>query len=227
MSNNGKRAIAFYNDRSCHSTATAGPSEKLNERGIVTVKRRVGFIMLLWVMVWQGSGIAAAPVSPSDEKEILRTLTLAQHRIKQGDYNRAITYVDFEGMAEIVMAGYWDRMSPKDKDEITTFMKTLIKEKFPVITRRLKLLKFGAITGNGSQVRCEALAVLDHTTENKDQKIQIGLIKRGNEWKAVEVYILKEGFLAGLNEDRVRPILKRGGTIPEALAAVKQLFQEQ
>jgi len=56
------------------------------------------------------------------------------------------------------------------------------------------LLKFGAITGNGNQVLCEALAVLDHTTENKDQKIQIGLIKRGSEWKAVEVYILKEAF---------------------------------
>jgi hypothetical protein len=194
---------------------------------LLKMKQWVGFILVLLVMVWQGSGIAAAPVSPADEKEILRTLRLAQHWIKQGDYTRAITYVDFEGMAEIVMAGYWDKMSQKEKNEITTFMKNLIREKFPVITRRLKLLKFGAMTDNGNQVLCEALAVLDHTTENKDQKIQIGLIKRGNEWKAVEVYILKEGFLAGLNEDRVRPILKRGGTIPEALAAVKQLFQEQ
>jgi len=190
------------------------------------VKRWVWLVILL-VMLWEGTGIMAAPVAPADQKEILRTLTLAQHWIKQGDYNRAITYVDFEGMAEIVMAGYWDRMAPKDKNEITTFMKNLIKEKFPVITRRLKLLKFGAITGNGNQVLCEALAVLDHTTQNKDQKIQIGLIKRGSEWKAVEVYILKEGFLAGLNEDKVRPILKRGGTIQEALAAVRQVFQEQ
>jgi hypothetical protein len=190
------------------------------------VKRRVWLVILL-VMLWQGAGIMAAPVSPADQKEILRTLTLAQHWIKQGDYNRAITYVDFESMAEIVMVGYWDRMSPKDKNEITTFMKNLIKEKFPIITRRLKLLKFGAITGNGNQVLCDAIAVLDHTTENKDQKIQIGLLKRGNEWKAVEVYILKEGFLAGLNEDRVRPILKRGGTIQEALAEVRQVFQEQ
>jgi hypothetical protein len=178
-------------------------------------------------MLWRGAGILAAPVSPADQKEILRTLTLAQYWIKQGDYNRAITYVDFEGMAEIVMAGYWDRMSQKEKNEITTFMENLIKEKFPIITRRLKLLKLGAITENGNQVLCEALAVLDHTTENKDQKIQIGLLKRGNEWKAVEVYILKEAFLAGLNEDKVRPIVKRGGTIQEALAAVRLLFQEQ
>jgi hypothetical protein len=178
-------------------------------------------------MLSQGSGIMAAPVSPADQKEILRTLTLAQYWIKKGDYNRAITYVDFEGMAEIVMAGYWDRMSQKEKDEITTFMKNLIKEKFPIITKRLKLLQFGAITQNGNQTICDTLAVFDHTTENKDQKIQIGLVKRGNEWKGVEVYILREGFLAGLNEDKVRPILKRGGTIPEALAAVRLLFQEQ
>ncbi len=178
-------------------------------------------------MLWQGTGVMAAPVSPADQKEILRTLTLAQHWIKQGDYNRAVTFVDFEGMAEIVMAGYWDKMSQKEKDEITTFMKNLIKEKFPIITQRLKLLKFGAITENGNQVLCDTLAVLDQTTKNKDQKIQIGLVKRGNEWKGVEVYILKEGFLAGLNEDKVRPILKRGGTLEEALAAVKQLFQEQ
>ncbi len=178
-------------------------------------------------MLWQGTGMTAAPVSPADQKEILRTLTLAQHWIKQGDYNRAITYVDFEGMAEIVMAGYWDKMSQAEKNEITTFMKDLIKEKFPIITQRLKLLKFGAITENGNQALCDTLAVLDRTTDNKDQKIQIGLIKRGSEWKAVEVYILKEGFLAGLNEDKVRPILKRGGTIQEALAAVRLLFQEQ
>jgi hypothetical protein len=191
------------------------------------MKRQVCFIILLLVMLWQGTGVMAGPVSPADQKEILRTLTLAQHWIKQGDYNRAITYVDFEGMAEIVMAGTWDRMSQKEKDEITTFMKDLIKEKFPMITQRLKLLKFGAITGNGNQVLCDTLAVFDHTTENKDQKIQIGLVKRGNEWKGVEVYILREGFLAGLNEDKVRPILKRGGTTQEALAAVRLLFQEQ
>jgi len=191
------------------------------------MKRRVSLIVFLFVMFWHGTGVMAAPVSPADQKEILRTLTLAQYWIKKGDYNRAITYVDFEGMAEIVMAGYWDRMSQKEKNEITTFMKNLIKEKFPIITQRLKFLQLGAITENGNQVLCETLAVFDHTTENKDQKIQIGLIKRGNEWKAVEVYILKEGFLAGLNEDKVRPILKRGGTIQEALAAVRLLFQEQ
>jgi len=178
-------------------------------------------------MLCQGTGIMAAPVSSPDQKEILRTLRLAQHWIKKGDYSRAITFVDFEGMAQVVMAGYWDKMSKKEKDEITTFMKNLIKEKFPIITQRLKLLQFGAITQNGNQAVCDTLAVFDHTTENKDQKIQIGLVKRVNEWKVVEVYILREGFLAGLNEDKVRPILKRGGTIQEALAAVRLLFQEQ
>ena len=191
------------------------------------MKRRGWLIIILLVMLWQGTGIIAAPVSPSDQKEILRTLTLAQYWIKKGDYDRAITYVDFEGMAEVVMAGTWDKMSQKEKDEITTFMKNLIKEKFPTITKRLKLLQFGAITQNGNQVLCDTLAVFDHTTENKDQKIQIGLVKRGNEWKGVEVYILREGFLAGLNEDKVRPILKRGGTLQEALGAVRLLFQEQ
>jgi len=178
-------------------------------------------------MLCQGTGIMAAPVSSPDQKEILRTLRLAQHWIKKGDYSRAITFVDFEGMAQVVMAGYWDKMSKKEKDEITTFMKNLIKEKFPIITQRLKLLQFGAITQNGNQAVCDTLAVFDHTTENKDQKIQIGLVKRVNEWKVVEAYILREGFLAGLNEDKVRPILKRGGTIQEALAAVRLLFQEQ
>ncbi|HVP79242.1 MAG TPA: hypothetical protein VMV04_15265 [Thermodesulfobacteriota bacterium] len=190
------------------------------------MKRRVSLIVFLFVMFCHGTGVMAAPVSPADQKEILRTLTLAQYWIKKGDYNRAITFVDFDGMAEIVMAGYWDRMSQKEKNEITTFMKNLIKEKFPIITQRLKFLQFGAITENGNQAMCEALAVFDHTTENKDQKIQIGLIKRANEWKAVEVYILKEGFLAGLNEDKVRPILKRGGTIQEALDAVRLIFKE-
>jgi len=189
------------------------------------MKRWIGLIIMLSVTLWQGAGITAGPVSPADQKEILRTLTLTQHWIKQGDYNRAIAYVDFEGMAEIVMAGTWDKMSQKEKNEITTFMKDLIKEKFPIITQRLKLLKFGAITGNGNQVTCETLVVFDHTTENKDQKIQIGLVKRGNEWKSVELYILREGFLAGLNEDKVRPILNRGGTTREALAEVRLLFQ--
>jgi hypothetical protein len=191
------------------------------------MKRQVWFTILVSVVLWQGTVAVAGPVSPADQKEILRSLTLTQHWVKQGDFNRAITRVDFEGMAEIVMAGYWDRMSQKEKNEITTFMKDLIREKFPIITQRLKLLKFGAITENGNQALCETLAVFEHATENKDQKIQIGLVKRGNEWKAVEVYILKEGFLAGLNEDKVRPILKRGGTIQEALATVRLVFQEQ
>ncbi len=106
-------------------------------------------------------------------------------------------------------------------------MKNLIQEKFPIITRRLKLLQFGAITSNGAQAVCETLVVLDRTTENKDEKIQIGLVKRGNDWRGVEIYILRECFLAGLNEDKVRPILKRDGTIQEALDAVRLVFQER
>ena len=193
---------------------------------MVKMKRWAWSILLLSFMLSQGTEMMAAPVSPADQKEILRSLTLTQHWIKKGDYNRAITYVDFEGMAEIIMAGYWDRMSQKEKNETTTFIKNLIKEKFPIITRRLKWLQFGVITEKGNQAMCETIAVLDHTTENKDQKIQIGLVKRGNEWKGVEVYILGEGFLAGLNEDKVRPILKRGGTIQEAFDAVRLLFEK-
>ena len=199
----------------------------MDQRGIVTVKRRVGLIILLLVMLLHGTGIMAAQVPPADQKEILRTLTLAQYWIKKGDYNRAVAYLDFEGMGESIMAGYWDKMSQKQKNEIITFMKNLIREKFSIITQRLKWLQFGAITENGYQAMCETLVVFDRTTENKDQKIQIGLVKRGSEWKAVEVYILREGLLAGLNEDTVRPILKRGGTIQEALDAVRLLFQGQ
>jgi len=199
----------------------------LDQRGIVTVKRRVGLIILLLVMLLHGTGIMAAQVPPADQKEILRTLTLAQYWIKKGDYNRAVAYLDFEGMGEIVMAGYWDKMSQKQKNEIITFMKNLIREKFSIITQRLKWLQFGAITENGYQAMCETLVVFDRTTENKDEKIHVGLVKRGSEWKAVEVYILREGLLAGLNEDTVRPILKRGGTIQEALDAVRLLFQGQ
>jgi len=191
------------------------------------VKRRVGLIILLLVMLLHGTGIMAAQVPPADQKEILRTLTLAQYWIKKGDYNRAVAYLDFEGMGEIVMAGYWDKMSQKQKNEIITFMKNLIREKFSIITQRLKWLQFGAITENGYQAMCETLVVFDRTTENKDEKIHVGLVKRGSEWKAVEVYILREGLLAGLNEDTVRPILKRGGTIQEALDAVRLLFQGQ
>ncbi len=190
------------------------------------MKRWAWLILFVSFLLSRGTDVTAAPVSPADQKEILRSLTLAQHWIKKGDYNRAVTYVDFEGMAEIIMAGYWDRMSQKEKNEVTTFIKNLIKEKFPVITRRLKWLQFGAITEKGNQAMCETIAVLDHTTENKDQKIQIGLVKRGSEWKGVEVYILGEGFLAGLNEDKVRPILKRGGTVQEALDAVRLLFEK-
>ena len=199
----------------------------MDQRGIVTVKRRVGLIILLLVMLLHGTGIMAAQVPPADQKEILRTLTLAQYWIKKGDYNRAVAYLDFEGMGEIVMAGYWDKMSQKQKNEIITFMKNLIREKFSIITQRLKWLQFGAITENGYQAMCETLVVFDRTTENKDEKIHVGLVKRGSEWKAVEVYILREGLLAGLNEDTVRPILKRGGTIQEALDAVRLLFQGQ
>ena len=153
-------------------------------------------------MLWQGTGVMAAPVSPADQKEILRTLTLAQHWIKQGDYSRAITYVDFEGMAEIVMAGYWDRMSQEEKNEITTFMKNLIKEKFPIITQRLKLLQFGAITEDGNQAMCETLVVFDHTTENKEEKIHIGLVKRGNDWRPSRSISSRKAFSPVLTRTR-------------------------
>jgi hypothetical protein len=168
-------------------------------RGTLVGKCLIG----LWMLLCLGFTIpASADVVPGDvitkdnwEKVQGLVPDPVLNWIKKGDYERAIAFVDFEGMAEIVMAGYWDKMSQKDKNEIMTFMKDLIKEKFPIITHRLKLLKFGAITENGNQVLCDTLAVIDQTTQNKDQKIQIGLVKRGNEWKGVEVYILKEGFL--------------------------------
>lgn len=170
--------------------------------------------------------LSAAPVSPADARGIKKTLYSARYWIKRGNYSRAIQYIDFTSMAQIVMDGYWDNMSASQKTQMITFMKNLIKEKFPIITRRLKWLKFGKITMMGDTALCETLAVFDRTVENKDQKIHIGLKKRNGAWKGVEVYILMEGFLEGLNTDKVRPIMKRGGTIQEAMMAIRMVFSE-
>jgi ABC-type transporter MlaC component len=158
----------------------------------------------------------------------MRTLAGARYWLKKGNYNRAITFLDFESMAKIVMDGYWDDMSYEQKQKMISFMKNLIREKFPVITKRLKWLRFGKITMMGSTALCETVAVFDKTVENQDQKIHIGLKKQPNgTWKGVEVYIVMEGFLNGLNQDTVRPIMSNGGSIDQAMTAIRRVFEER
>lgn len=183
---------------------------------------------LLFLVIFFGlaAGLVAAPLSPEDDREIKKVLYSARYWIKQGDYPKAIAFLDFEGMAEIVMDGYWDSMSDDQKQQITTFMKELIREKFPIITQRLKWLDFRATKMVGTTVLCETIAVFDKTVENKDQKIHIGLKKRNGVWRGVEVYILMEGFLEGLNTDKIKPIMNRGGSIQEAMAAIRLVFSQ-
>ena len=64
----------------CHSDEIMESSDKLHERGIVKMKRWLWLIISLSVMLWWGTGIMAAPVSPADQKEILRAGLLGEPR---------------------------------------------------------------------------------------------------------------------------------------------------
>ncbi len=185
-------------------------------------------MLILIILCGPVVSVHSATVSVADRQSIMRTLAGARYWIKKGDYNRAITFLDFQGMAKIVMDGYWDDMSYEQKQKMISFMKKLIREKFPVITKRLKWLRFGNIKSMGSMALCETVAVFDKTVENQDQKIHIGLKKQSDgTWKGVEVYIVMEGFLDGLNKDTVRPIMSNGGSIDQAMAAIRKVFEER
>lgn len=171
------------------------------------------------------SNLNAAALTAADTREINKALVSSRTWIKQGNYDKALFYADFEEMGKILMKGYWNKLSQNEKNDITAFMKDILRSKFNVIQKRLAGLKFNAPRIEDGKMLCRTVVVFDRSVDKKDQVVDIYLVKKPSGWKLVDVYIIGEGFISGLNEDKVRPIMKKGGSISDVKNSVKAVFE--
>jgi ABC-type transporter MlaC component len=182
-------------------------------------------ILLVSLLLFSISDAKAAALNAGDIKDINKALVSARTWIKQGNYEKAMFYTDFEEVGKILMKGYWDKLSQNDKNEITSFMKNTLKTKFHIIQKRLAGLKFNNPRIDEGKVLCRTVVVFDRSVDKKDQVVDIYLVKKSTGWKLVDIYILGEGFISGLNEDKVRPIMKKSGKISDVKNTIKVVFE--
>ena len=182
-------------------------------------------ILLSILFLFAISNAKAAALTGADIKEINKALVSARTWIKQGNFEKALFYTDTEEVGKILMKGYWDKLSQNEKNDITSFMKDTLKTKFHIIQKRLAGLKFNNPRVDEGKVLCRTVVVFDRSVDKKDQVVDIYLVKKATGWKLVDIYIIGEGFISGLNEDKVRPIMKKGGKIADVKNSIKVVFE--
>ncbi len=165
------------------------------------------------------------PLSAEDGQNAEETVKTVMNSIRYGKNDMAAQQIDFNGISKIVMGTYWDTMSKADQDELVKNIEILIKKiSFPEgkkLFKHLDAILYDKPKVKDNKARCKATIVVYRNYKKQENIIDFELVKKGNKWKISEMYILGEGIFAGIYEDEVSPILKKGG-VPEVMKAIRK-----
>lgn len=168
---------------------------------------------------------AVSPVFADDAADVGETVKTVMNSIRYGRHDMAAKQIDFNGISRIIMGSHWDTMSRTDQDELTANIEILIKKiSFPegkkMFTHLDAILYGKPKIVNSNRARCKATIVVHRNYKKQENVIDFELVKTSGKWKISEMYILGEGIFAGIYEDEVSPILKKGG-VPEVMKAIR------
>ncbi len=165
------------------------------------------------------------PVSADDFQSAEETVKTVMNSIRYGKHDLAAKQIDFEGISRIVMGTYWDTMSKNDQVELAANIEILIKKiSFPEgkkMFKHLDAVLYDKPKIKDNKARCKATIVVHRNYKKQENVIDFELVKKESKWKISEMYILGEGIFAGIYEDEVNPILKKGG-VPEVMKAIRK-----
>ncbi|HQO40442.1 MAG TPA: ABC transporter substrate-binding protein [Spirochaetota bacterium] len=172
---------------------------------------------------------AADAVVASDQGDVSAAVKTILNSIRYGRHDNAMTLVDVEAVCRTLMGSYWAKMTPAEKDELKTNVDILIRKlSFPEgekLFQHLDAVLYGKPVIKGNKARCKATIVVHRDYKKQETAIDFELSKNSGRWKVVEMYILGEGIFAGIYEDEISPVLKKGG-IPAVLNAIRKRVAE-
>ncbi|HPS57727.1 MAG TPA: ABC transporter substrate-binding protein [Spirochaetota bacterium] len=168
-------------------------------------------------------------VIASDSGDVSVTVKTILNSIRYGRHDNAMTLVDVEAVCRTLMGSSWDKMTPAEKDELGKNVDILIRKiSFPEgekLFQHLDAVLYGKPVIKGKKARCKATIVVHRDYKKQETAIDFELSKSSGKWKVVEMYILGEGIFAGIYEDEISPVLKKGG-IPAVLDAIRKRVAE-
>jgi phospholipid transport system substrate-binding protein len=160
-----------------------------------------------------------------DAADVEETVKTVMNSIRYGKQNMAAKQIDFDGISKIIMGTYWETMSKSDQSELIKNIEILItKISFPEgkkMFKHLDAILYGKPKISDNMARCKATIVVHRNYKKQENVIDFELVKKDGKWKITEMYIIGEGIFAGIFEDEVKPILKKGG-VPEVMRAIRK-----
>jgi phospholipid transport system substrate-binding protein len=166
---------------------------------------------------------AFAQATPLDA-EVQKPLKVLINGIRYGKTDLAAKQISFAGMAQRVLAPEWASVSPEQRDELAKGFETIIrKDTFVKAKDQFKYLDailFASARLEGTDAHCPTTIVVHHELKKMETVIDFVLEKVGGAWKVVDMVIMKESTIAGIREDDVAPLLKKGG-VPAVIQAVR------
>lgn len=168
-------------------------------------------------------------VIASDSGDVSVTVKTILNSIRYGRHDNAMTMVDVEAVCKTLMGTYWSKMTPAEKDELKNNVDILIRKlSFPEgekLFQHLDAVLYGKPVIKGNKARCKATIVVHRDYKKQETAIDFELSKSSGKWKVVEMYILGEGIFAGIYEDEISPVLRKGG-IPAVMDAIRKRVAE-
>jgi ABC-type transporter MlaC component len=168
-------------------------------------------------------------VIASDSGDVSVTVKTILNSIRYGRHDNAMSLVDVDSVCKTLMGSYWDKMTPAEKNELKQNVDILIRKiSFPEgekLFQHLDAVLYGKPVIKGNKARCKATIVVHRNYKKQETAIDFELSKSSGTWRVVEMYILGEGIFAGIYEDEISPVLKKGG-IPAVMDAIRKRVAE-
>ena len=163
-------------------------------------------VLILSVLLAAPASGAASP----QEKSVKKLVKLVRYERDA----KALKLLAGDRQGQRLLQDRWKKATPKQRQRFTkNFQGLFAALAFPKIRKNFEHLKSivcskGEQKGNHVDLPCNV--VLMHALKKKEMKVVFRLTKQQG-WKIIDVKVMGDWMLAGIREQQIQPIMKRGG----------------
>ena len=190
------------------------------------------FVILALTLVFSfiplSSSLAKKGLSKQD-KEIQKTIKILVNAVRYGKGKLAHQQLDYMEMGKIIMGPYWKEMTAVQQKKLAAGIKNINnKSSFPKskkVFKHLSNIIYQKPRVKKGKKLCKTVIIVYQNYKKKEYVIDFQLKKSKGKWKIIEMYMLGEGSLAGIHQDQVKPLYKKGG-IKMIMAKVAEMSKK-
>jgi phospholipid transport system substrate-binding protein len=159
--------------------------------------------------------LLAGSANAGPKEDVTKPLKALINSVRYEKDLLALKNLSGEEQGKFLVGEQWAKGTEAQKKEFITLFHTLFaKIAFPKIRENFKNLDtvlYEEPTVEGDRAKVGSTILINHPLKKQELKVKYDLLKEKGGYKVIDVAVLGDSMLKGIQEDQVQPILKEGG----------------